>query len=102
MPQILKSAAVVATKDQVSCDLVGEAVILHLRSGVYYGLNQVGARVWELIQEPRTVDYVLNRLLEEYDVEPGRCEADLMALLSDLSCHDLLTIEEAPASGTVG
>ena len=46
-------SVVVATKDQVSCDLAGEAAILNIKSGVYYGLDPVGARIWTLMQEPR-------------------------------------------------
>lgn len=91
--QILKTSTVVAAKDQVWCDLVGEAVILDLKSGVYYGLNPVGARVWSLIQEPRTVGAVLETLLEEYDVEPGCCEAELFALLEDLAGRELLEVK---------
>jgi hypothetical protein len=90
--EIRKSSVVVAAKDHVSCDLVGEAVILHLKSGVYYGLNTVGARVWSLIQEPKTVDALLVTLLDEYDVDSGRCEFDLLALLSELKDNDLLEI----------
>jgi hypothetical protein len=41
--EIVKTSTVVAAKDQVSCDLVGEAVILDMKSGIYYGLNPVGA-----------------------------------------------------------
>jgi hypothetical protein len=43
---------VVATKEQASTDLGGEAAILNLRNGVYYGLDPVGARIWNIIQEP--------------------------------------------------
>ena len=91
--QISKSSTIVAAKDQVSCDLAGEAVILNLKSGVYYGLNPVGARVWSLIQEPRTVGAVLEALLEEYEVDPGRCEGDLLLLLDELIGRDLLEIK---------
>jgi hypothetical protein len=90
---ICKDSTVVRAKDQVSCDLVGEAVILHLKSGVYYGLNPVGARIWELIQEPRTVSAMLDVLLEQYNVEAERCERDLFALLDDLASRDLIAIE---------
>jgi hypothetical protein len=91
--QISRSSTIVAAKDQVSCDLAGEAVILNLKSGIYYGLDLVGARVWSLIQEPGTVSAVLATLLEEYDVEPGRCESDLFLLLEDLAGKDLLEIK---------
>ena len=90
---VCKDSTVVRAKDQVSCDLVGEAVILNLKSGVYYGLNPVGARVWSLIQEPRTVRAVLDALLEEYDVDPGCCESDLFLLLDELLDRDLLEIK---------
>jgi hypothetical protein len=92
-PQISKTSTVVAVKDQVSCDLAGEAVILNLKSGIYYGLNPVGARVWGMIQEPKIVSAVLDTLLEEYDVEPDRCEVDLFLLLNDLAGRDLLEIK---------
>jgi hypothetical protein len=91
--QISRSSTVVAARDQVSCDLAGEAVILNLKSGIYYGLNPVGARVWSLIQEPKTIAAVLDTLLEEYDVEPDRCENDLFLLLNDLAGRDLLEIK---------
>ena len=65
---ILKTSIVATAKDQVWCELAGEAVILNLKSGVYYGLSPVGARVWSLIQEPKIVSAVLDMLLEEYEV----------------------------------
>ncbi|HXG19017.1 MAG TPA: PqqD family protein [Methylomirabilota bacterium] len=91
--QILRSSTVVTAKDQVWCEMAGEAVILNLKSGIYYGLNPVGARVWSLIQEPKSVGNVLDTLLAEYDVEPDRCESDLMALLQDLAARELIKIE---------
>jgi hypothetical protein len=81
---ISKHSIVAAAKEQVSCDLAGEAVILNLESGVYFGLNNLGARVWSLVQEPTTVEKLQEVLLEEYDVEPERCERDLLALLQKL------------------
>ena len=93
--EISKDSIVVVTKDQVWCELVEEAVILHLTSSTYYGLNAVGARVWHLIQEPKTVGTVLDALLEEYDVAPSACESDLLALLHDLKSRDLIDVQPA-------
>jgi Coenzyme PQQ synthesis protein D (PqqD) len=84
------SSTVVAAKDQVSSDLGGEVAILDLKAGVYYGLDAVGARIWSLIQEPRTVNEIRDILLEEYDVEPERCERDLLALLRRLADEGLV------------
>jgi hypothetical protein len=86
------SSTVVAAKDQVSSDLGGEVAILDLKAGVYYGLDAVGARIWSLIEEPRTVNEIRDILLEEYDVEPERCERDLLALLRRLADEGLVEV----------
>lgn len=86
------SSTVVAAKDQVSSDLGGEVAILDLKAGVYYGLDAVGARIWSFIQEPRTVNEIRDILLEEYDVEPERCERDLLVLLRRLADEGLVEV----------
>ncbi len=87
---------VVASKEQASADLGDEAAILNLKSGVYYGLDAVGARIWNLIQTPRTVREVRDTLLEEYDVEADRCGNDLINLLKELAEHDLIDVIDSP------
>ncbi len=78
-------SVVVVAKDQVSCDLAGEAAILNIKSGVYYGLDPVGARIWNLMQEPRAVVEIQNAITSEYDVEPDRCARDLASFLRNFS-----------------
>jgi hypothetical protein len=92
MGTISESSTVVVTKDQVSCDLSGEAAILNLKSGVYFGLNTVGASIWKLIQEPKTVKEIRNAILEEYEVDPNQCARDVLELLQELSTHELIKI----------
>lgn len=93
---VSRNSTVVATRDQVSSDLKGEVAILDLKAGVYYGLDEVGARIWNLLQEPKIVSEIRNTLLEEYDVEPDRCERDLLALLQRLADEGLVEVEDAP------
>jgi coenzyme PQQ synthesis protein D (PqqD) len=85
-----EQSVVVASKDQVSCELAGEAAVLNTKTGVYYGLDPVGARVWQLVQQPRRVSEVGQQLLAEYDVESQRCLADVVALLEKLRSEGLL------------
>jgi hypothetical protein len=85
---------VVVSKDQISCDLHEETAILHVKSGIYYGLNPIGTRIWKLIQEPRTVPEVCDVLLEEYEVEPERCQRDVLALLQELASKGLIEIKD--------
>lgn len=88
------SSSIVAAKGQVSSDLGGEVAILDLESGTYYGLDVVGARIWSLIQEPRTIGEIQDILVSEYEVEPDRCERDLFALLRKLVDKGLIEVRD--------
>ncbi len=80
------------SKDQASCDLAGEAAIVNLKNGVYYGLDPLGTRVWNLLREPMTLASLCSSLLHDYDVEPTRLESDMREFLSDLADQGLVDI----------
>ena len=77
---------------QVSTDLGKEVIILGVDSEEYYSLEEVGARIWGLIREPKTVRNILDTLLNDYDVEPKRCERDLLAVLQEMADEGLIEI----------
>ncbi len=91
-------ATIVATNNQVSADMAGEALILNLANGQYYGLDPVGSWIWALIQKPHRVADVRDAILQEFEVEPERCAEDLQALLHDLVQHGLIEIGLPAAS----
>ena len=91
---ISERSTIVVAKDQVSADLSGEAAILNLRTSTYFGLNTVGASIWKLVQEPKTVSQIRDAIIREYDVEPDRCEHDILELLQNLSKHVFIEIIE--------
>lgn len=72
------------SKDAVFRDLDGEAVILDLGAGTYFGLNAVGARMWQLLGEHSVLRTVFDTLCREYDASPDVLERDLIALVSRL------------------
>ena len=92
-----KNKTVAAVKNQVSCALEGDTVILHLGSGTYYGLNAVGSTIWNLIQEARTIAEIHDRLLQQYEADAGECERDLLNVLDDLSKAGLVEIRDGPS-----
>ncbi len=95
---VSRDMTVVAAKGQVSSDLGGEVAILDLERGTYYGLDEVGARIWEIVQEPAAVSEVQATVIEEYDVEPARAERDVLALLQRLVDEGLVEVQdETPA-----
>ncbi len=87
-------ARVAAVSGHASCNLAGESVILDMNKGVYYGLNPVGAFVWDLIQTPTSVAAIQDAIQGEYDVAPDLCAQDLQTLLVDLARNGLITISE--------
>jgi hypothetical protein len=78
--------------DVVSRDLEGEAIILNLESGTYFGLDSVGTRIWSLLQEDGSLRRTFELLRQEYDVEPERLKADILRLVEELRSNDLLSV----------
>ena len=82
----------VASPDQVSCDIGNQMAILNLKSGIYYGLDSVGSRVWELVQTPRRMEELEAKLLAEFDVQPGKLQPELRGLCQSMSDAGLIEI----------
>ena len=83
-------STIVACSDQISCEIDGEAAILNLKTGFYFGLDPIGAEIWRMLAVPRRFSEIVDAILSSYDVEPERCERDLAALLRDLKARGLV------------
>lgn len=84
----------IASPEQVSCELGDESVILSLKNSVYYGVDPVGASVWKLLKQQRSVGELRDAMIEEYDVASDRCEADLLVLLEKMRAEGLIKVIE--------
>lgn len=82
----------VLSRDQVSCDLAGEAAIVNLQNGVYYGLDPIGARVWNLMRESVTLAQLVDLLLADYAVDRLTLESDMRRFLRQLAEQGLVEI----------
>jgi hypothetical protein len=94
MPHVSLESIVVTNNRHVSADLAGEAAVLDLERGCYYGPNEVAARIWSLMQEPRGVGEIRDTLVREYDVHAARREAVPLSLLGQLHARQLVEIRE--------
>ncbi len=90
-----EDTVIASNSAQLSTDLGGEYVILGLVDEVYYGLDGVGARVWGLIQQPRTFAFLSQTICDEYAVDADQCAHDIEALLTDLCERGLIEISPA-------
>jgi hypothetical protein len=95
---IQMSSLVRAAKDQVATRLGQEMVLLGLKDGTYYGLDEVGATIWDLLKDPIAVGAIRDALVQQYEVDEQTCQRDVIALLNDLFGHGLIEImDETPA-----
>ena len=71
--------------DHVSADIGGEVVMMSMEQRSYYGIGDVGSRVWELIEEPRAVGDIMDRLLNKYEIDRDTYPHDVKVFLERLA-----------------
>ena len=71
-----------------------EMVLLDMNSENYFGLESVGAVMWQVIEEKKVLKDVLNELLSYYDVEEERLKEDLLRFVENLQKSGLIRVEE--------
>lgn len=76
----------------IEAEVDGELVALHVDNGTCYGFNATATRVWAMIEEPKRLSELRDALVDEYDVEPEVCEAQLLDLLKDLEGDGLVEL----------
>ena len=86
---------VVAKEEAISTDLDGEVIILDTAKGVYFGLDEIGALIWSVLQKPTCLGTVRDAVLQEYAVDVAVCEADLLSLVQNLHSHALIDVDES-------
>ena len=76
-------------------ELDGEAVLLNLHNEMYYGLDEVGTRMWTLLTTSDSVQAAMDAMLEEFDVTPEILEQDVAKMIKELQTNGLLeTVDE--------
>lgn len=81
---IQKNRKVTVSEEVLFQEVSGETVLLDLASESYFGLDEIGTRVWALLNEGKAVGEVVDTLLQEYEVEKQALESDIDQLLDKL------------------
>ena len=71
----------------------GETVILDLKSESYFGLDEVGTRIWQLLQEQKDIPTITATMLNEYDVEEEQLGKDIQNLITQLNKAGIVTLD---------
>ena len=70
--------------DMLSAEIGGEAVMMSIEKGAYFGLNPVATRIWDLIEQPKSLTELIAVIFDEYEVSPEQCEADVREFTADM------------------
>lgn len=93
-PEVHLSDCFVPAPRVMSRELDGEAVLLDLASGRYFGLNPTGRRIWELLAPGKSLESVLDRLEAEFEAPRSELAADLLDLVTRLERERLVLRSE--------
>ena len=87
----LETQKITISKEALSQEVNGETVILDLKSESYFGLDEVGTRIWQLLQENGDLQQTFNVMLNEFDVDAEQLQQDLNDLVGKLEDAGLVT-----------
>lgn len=74
-------------------EIDNEYILLNMKTELYFGLNDIGARVWQIISQEGTTDTLIEKIMAEYEVSADVLKADISELLNELSKEQLISIE---------
>ena len=86
------NSRVQVNEDVLFQELQGEAVLLNLKSGIYFGLDAIGTRIWQLFSNHQALPAIVQVITDDYYVTRDRCEADLLTLVSELERQGLVKL----------
>ena len=98
MTNMTRPTGVRLSADVIFRDLDGDAVLLDLASGRYFGLNPVGTRVWTLLAAGATVDAAIAAMAAEFDADAGQIARDVDELIAELLTRGLVIVSAPPGS----
>ena len=72
-------------------ELDDNQVMMHLEKGKYFGLNPVGKRIWDFIEEPKGFEEITQHLLSEFEVTEEQCNREVKDFLDKAIVFDIIT-----------
>jgi hypothetical protein len=74
----------------LTCNVGQDSVVMDTVRGVYYSLNETGTFIWNMLKENASLDIIKDRLLDEFEVTPNQCQADIAQLIKELVSLEIL------------
>jgi hypothetical protein len=89
--EILPDTILQRKGDMLFNEIDGEVVMLSIENSEYYGMDKVGSRIWDLLENPVPFHELVVKLMEEYQVNERQCITDTLAFLKKLEDKKLIT-----------
>lgn len=70
--------------DMLSAEIGGEAIMMSIEKGAYFGLNPVATRIWDLIEQPKNVAELIQTITDEYEVSAEQAADDVQGFVADM------------------
>ncbi len=93
MKNIQDKNRILLNQELLQSEIDGETIMMSIDNGKYYGLNTVASRIWEIIKDEPLLSELIEKLVEEYDIEKKQCEIETQEFLSNLIENKLIKIE---------
>ena len=84
MSGIQGDSVLVRDPDMIAAEMDGDLVMMSVERGAYFGIGGVGTRVWELLEQPHSVDQLCAAIVAEYEVDEGVCRRDVVEFVQKL------------------
>lgn len=92
MPDLAPNSLLIRSPDLVATELDGDIVMMHIKSGQYFGISGVGTRIWAMLDRPITLDDLTRGIVTEYLVDEQTCRKDIMAFVEALMAQEAVQI----------
>lgn len=80
------------SEDYLSNEIDGEIVMMNIETGAYVSLNPTGKSIWDLLNEPTSIDVIINSLIKEYNISKEACENDIKPFIQKLIDQKIINI----------
>lgn len=80
------------SEDLLSTDLDQETVLMSIDAGAYYGMADTARTIWEKLKTPLTFSALVDELVEEYEITPDACSAELQGFLGEMEREGLIHV----------
>jgi len=87
------NAVIKKSKEILSSQIDDETVMMDIEKGEYYGINQVGTRIWVLLERPHTIKQLCDTLMEEFEVGEEECFGDVREFVGRLAEKKMVIFE---------